>query len=84
MMHKLWPPFSYRGYVGGQPISTIAILFCQRLRRSHGRVGRWLHYRILGSDTSLLATNGASYVKLSTTPEEAHLYNRPILRTDSA
>lgn len=34
-----------------------------------------IHYRTLGSDTSLLATNGSIYVKLSTIPEETHLYS---------
>ncbi|MBN9381011.1 MAG: T9SS type A sorting domain-containing protein [Chitinophagaceae bacterium] len=33
------------------------------------------HYHTLGSDTSLLATNGSIYVKLSTTLEEARLYS---------
>lgn len=34
-----------------------------------------LHYRVLGSTVSLLATNGSTYVKLSVTPEETHLYS---------
>jgi hypothetical protein len=38
-----------------------------------------LHYRILGSDTALLATDGNTYVKLSTTPQETHLYTSPDL-----